>query len=212
MNWIDVFTILAYLSLGAELLCIPVPSVASSYQLTFGQADHAGAAHPPVASSGTTLRRGMRFFGPAALNVAVFLLPLSSALFSVPASSWERWIGASPLLLTVIGCAAVVAGRSLTIWAALDMRRLQSHALGEGGLDQPLQTDGLFQRSRNPGLCGMYLFAGGLLILYPSALFAIGLAHYLWHMHHRVLIEEGVLRQQFAERYAAYCADTPRYL
>ena len=112
----------------------------------------------------------------------------------------------------MIGCLAVVAGRGLTIWSALDMRRLQGHVLGRGGLDQPLQTGGLFKRSRNPGLCGMYLFAGGLLMLYPSALFAIGLVHYLWHMHHRVLIEEGVLREQFADRYTEYCARTPRYI
>ncbi|MEM1187848.1 MAG: methyltransferase [Pseudomonadota bacterium] len=212
MNWLDLFIVLAYLSLAAELLCIPVPSVASSYQLTFGPADEAGAVHHPFTAPATPLRRGLRFFAPAALNVAVFVLPLSSAIFSMPLSIWERWNVAPPLLLTAIGCAAVIAGRGLTIRSALELRRLQSHALGSGGLDQPLQTDGLFQRSRNPGLCGMYLFALGLLMLSPGVLFAAGLVHYLWHMHHRVLIEEGVLHEQFAERYAAYCAKTPRYL
>jgi len=211
VNWIDLFTLCAYLSLVAELLLLPVPSVASSYQLALGERSKANAERASLDQEAPAAR-WLRYFAPAVLNVAIFLLPLASIVLAPDLSRWVRLDLTPPAVLVVAGCLAVVAGRALTIAAALDMRRLQRHALLHGGLDQPLQTQGLFRRSRNPGLCGMYLFAGGLLTLYPNELFVAGLVHYLWHMHNRVLIEESVLQRQFSDRYRAYCARTPRYL
>lgn len=211
MTWLDLFTLGAYLSLVAELLFLPVPSVASSYQLARGEPGYASDDRESR-EHGAHTARWLRYFGPAALNVAVFLLPLVSIVIAPDISLWKRMDLSPPSILVVVGCLAVVGGRALTIAAALDMRRLQNHALLRGGLDQPLQTKGLFKRSRNPGLCGMYLFAGGLLLLYPNELYIMGLVHYLWHMHQRVRIEETVLQRQFSDSYRAYCANTPRYL
>lgn len=58
----------------------------------------------------------------------------------------------------------------------------------------------------------MYAFAFGILLLQPNGWFAIGLIHYLWHMHRKVEIEERFLQNKYGPAYADYLVRTRRYV
>lgn len=200
--WLDLFIVAAYASLLLELVLIPVPSVASAVQLAKSSR---AAQKGPVPVSAL-----LRLYLPVVVNVAVFLLPLLSALTGLLSASATA---VSPdARETLAGAILVILGRLLTVTSALDMRASARQSLARGTLDTPLRTRGLFRYSRNPGLVGMYLFAAGLLLLKPSIWFALGLVHYVWHMHSRVLMEERHLRSVFDTAYLNYAARTRRYV
>lgn len=200
---IDCFIILAYLSLALELWLIPVPSVASALQL-HRRAREGGAGERPLAAT-------LRWYAPVALNIAVFLLPLGAAVAAL-ARPEATQAPAARGIAVFPGVALILAGRGLTVASALALRSRTRPGPAAGALHAPLHATGVFAFSRNPGLLGMYLFAAGLLLLKPSPWFAIGLVHYLWHMHRRVKIEERHLLQRLGDEYAAYAARTRRYV
>ena len=198
---IDLFILAAYGSLLLELLLVPVPSVASAVQL----------AKQSSASDGGGIRRrvgGLLHFLPVALNIAVFLLPFIQALQAL----LEGQSGVLTGPIAICGALLILSGRSLTVASALALRSEAMPRLAQGELHAPLHERGVFRFSRNPGLVGMYLFAAGLLTLKPSLWFALGLAHYVWHMHRKVKIEEGHLEQRLGREYTIYAERTRRYV
>jgi protein-S-isoprenylcysteine O-methyltransferase Ste14 len=201
VSWLDVLVVLGYASLVVELVLLPVPSEASTWQL-----------FRPQTASSDELRRAqslpaalklIAYLAPTALGVALFLLPLAVAL--VPALRAELpwslepagWLAAAGLWLTA-------SGRALTIKTALGLRRQRRR----GGLRQ----HGLFSWSRNPGLVGMYAFYLGNCALCPSLVLLLGLPLYMWNMHRRVRLEESHLQGAHGPVYSDYRQRVPRYL
>lgn len=212
MSFTDAVLLAGYLSLAVELIFFPVPSVASSRQLLSGAkgADSAG----PVLAKARSL--------PLALKMVVLVLPtlLIIGLFLLPPLLvWRP--GLHPFLVPLLepvpgwlpfpGALLVAAGRLLTFASTLALRQSRQQPL-RGELDLPLQTGRLFRRSRNPGLLGMYLFFGGLLLYFPNVVLLAGFAGYLLHMHFRILMEESHLMARYGRAYQRYCRETPRYL
>lgn len=197
------FIIAAYLSLAIELIAIPVPSVASAVQLARNSRRERGG-------SGSVATR-LRYYLPVLVNIAVFLWPLAAAINALLADD-PAGLSMASSAVAVSAALFIVAGRSLTIASALALRAQSRLRLAEGELHAPLRQSGVFALSRNPGLLGMYLFALGLLLLLPSPLFALGLLHYLWHMHRRVKIEEAHLSARLGDDYREYAARTRRYV
>jgi protein-S-isoprenylcysteine O-methyltransferase Ste14 len=198
---IDLFILAAYGSLLLELLLVPVPSVASAVQL----------ARQSRAGGDGGIRRRLRevfHFFPVVLNIAVFLLPFTQALKALLDGQSTTLTGS----IASWGVLLVLSGRFLTVASALALRSQAMPRLTQGELHAPLHERGVFRFSRNPGLVGMYLFAAGLLTLKPSLWFALGLAHYVWHMHRKVTIEEGHLEQRLGREYAIYAGRTRRYV
>jgi protein-S-isoprenylcysteine O-methyltransferase Ste14 len=201
VTWLDAFVLLGYASLIAELVLLPVPSEASTWQLF----------RPRTAADGELLRAQSRpgaaklysYLLPTALGVALFLLPLAAAL--VPglraALPWSVEPGEWCLALGLWLCAV---GRALTIKTAIGLRR-QRH---RGGLRQ----HGLFAWSRNPGLVGMFAFDLGNCALCPSLVLLLGLPLYAWNMHRRVRLEEAHLLAAHGPAYSDYRQRVPRYL
>ena len=197
---IEFLIIAAYASLALELILVPVPSVASARSLA-------------KTTKGAGLQRWFgfaRLYAPVILNLVVFAIPLVQAVLRLVSGAIDRDIS-WPWSMG-IGALLLLGGRALTVVSALAMRRAASLRLLQGSLDVNLKTSGPFARSRNPGLLGMYLFALGILVLQPNAWFALGLIHYLWHMHRKIRIEERFLQGKYGAAYEHYLMQTRRYV
>lgn len=204
MSWLDWYVVTAYASLAAELILLPVPSEASTWQLF--------RPRTRVAGSGCELGRAqslpapsklLGYLLPTAVVILLFLLPLLCAI--VPGMR-ERmpWSITPGQWLLAAGLWLVAAGRALTIKTAIGLRRQRRR----GGLRQ----HGLFSWSRNPGLIGMFAFYLGNCALCPSLVLLLGLPLYAWNMHRRVRMEEAWLLDVHGTAYATYAERVPRYL
>ncbi|MEM6483827.1 MAG: methyltransferase [Pseudomonadota bacterium] len=201
--------VLGYLTLALELWLIPVPSVVSAVALMKSER-----------VQGMGMFYQLRWLLPTLVNITVFAFPLiQSCLVLVATFDGGTSAGANtsglcwpPGIVSLLGLLLIIGGRLLTVLVATAMRSQAPVNLMRGTLELPLRSDGLFQYSRNPGLLGMYLFALGILLLQSSAVFALGLCHYMWHMHRRVLMEEGYLRDRFGTAYTDYLGRTRRYV
>jgi protein-S-isoprenylcysteine O-methyltransferase Ste14 len=150
----------------------------------------------------------------ALLNkVASLLLLLTAVAYPLDARSVD-WFGRIPLLdgpnaqgLGVMAC--TLAGVCI-VWGEASLGRSFRVALPE--IKQPLVTHGVYRFTRNPLALSVDLLALGVLLLTPSwlalASLALNAAGYEW----KIRIEEAYLRQAHGTAYAAYCAQTGRYL
>jgi protein-S-isoprenylcysteine O-methyltransferase Ste14 len=98
---------------------------------------------------------------------------------------------------------AIGLGRGLTFTSVLQLRHAQR-------LGRP--PEGWFRWSRNPGLVGMYLCFGGLVLAAGLPLLWAALPLYVANMHGRVRLEEAHQQAQLGPAWANYAAAVPRYL
>lgn len=209
MSWIDWLVLAAYASYVAEITLFPVPSEASTWQLLAPAPAPAAAASAQRGGQGgrlvTAQRRSLPhklifFLLPTAACVALFLVPLACMLLPELAAALScRRIEA----LALVGVGLIVVGRLVTFAAMLHLRRAQRAGRMPGGL---------FTRSRNPGLVGMFAFYVGLCLVFGSWLLWLGLPLYLLNMHYRVRLEEAHLEAGHGGAFRDYAARVPRYV
>lgn len=206
--FLRLFTLFIYLTFLYELIGIPVPSVASTYQLVFTKDEVFGQPNmlAKVRRWPLPLKMLLLVF-PTGLMVAIYLLPLVQAV----------WPGATgylhPAMMTswqtaVLGIVLSLLGRGVGLTAAWTMHQQESAVDNHFSLE----TKGLFSFTRNPILLGMYLTFAGLWLLYPSWEMGVGFVLLVGNMHFRVLLEEAFLQQQFGQPYEAFVARTRRYI
>lgn len=207
MDPVAIVVLGAYVSLLLELVCFPIPSEASTYQILFEDDErdpHVAGAPLAGARGRTSLGKLLRYLLPTALGVALFAIPPIALLVpELPQGLWPIH-GLETPAARWLGIGLVVAGRAITFLSALQLRR-QKRA-------NNLQARGLFLLSRNPGLVGMYLFYLGNAFLFPCVVLFLGFLPYVLNMHRRVLMEEGHLLGSIGEDYRRYAEQVPRYL
>jgi protein-S-isoprenylcysteine O-methyltransferase Ste14 len=213
--WISLVVALGMLSLLAELLFLHVPSVASVYQLVFTRNSILQFSGRPLPDCllGRVLqwplfKKIVLLALPTALSVITGLLPVYYLLAGFFSVNFSTFCQQSSKFLSVAGMLLLAAGRVLTIYANLIIRKHNRQYSGSF----ELKTTGLFGYSRNPLLLGMYVFYAGMWLLYPTLLFAAGLTIYVLNMHFRVLLEEDFLRHHFGAPFDRYLRKTGRYL
>lgn len=210
---VPIFVLLIYLSLLYEIVGIPVPSVASTYQLLFTsdgayEVDFSGAVLlSQVRAWGWPLKVALLLL-PTMLGVCVYLTPLLLAVWP-PAGRYFHFLYDSFALgwPLIIGGLVALFGRVIGLKAA---QRMQGAP--ETTVDFSLRTDGIFARTRNPILLGMIIPFAGLWLIYPTWEMLIGLLIFVGNMHFRVLLEEDFLLARYGEPYRQFFAKTQRYL
>jgi protein-S-isoprenylcysteine O-methyltransferase Ste14 len=199
MSWTAALVLLAYASLLVELVCFPIPSEASAWQLLL-RTDGARGEQLLQARAKPLPLRLMLYLLPTVLCVLLFLVPVLAVLWPLLLSRWSVPV---PAVVVSAGAVAVIVGRLLTFVSVLQLRARRRHA------GAPL---GLFGWSRNPGLLGMFLFFAGLCALVGVPLLWLGMPVYLGNMHARVRLEESQLVAIGGEAWREYAARVPRYL
>lgn len=214
-TFIAVVVSLGMLSLLAELLWLHVPSVASVFQLVFTRQSILRFSERPLPDCrlkrvmGWALPKKILLLAiPTALSVLTGLLPLYYLLSDLFSAGSSATYHQSAMVPALIGMCLVGAGRALTIFSNLLIRKHNRQYAGSF----ELKTTGVFGKSRNPLLLGMYIFYAGLWLLYPTGLFALGLLIYLVNMHFRVLLEEDFLLHHFGTPFQKYMRNTGRYI
>ena len=198
---------LIYLSLLYELVGIPVPSVASTYQLfnSSGELSNKKSLlakvrrwHPAV--------KFIFLLLPTAVGVIVYLLPLVQSIWP-PFSEWLHFVFLlNHWLIILIGCSFAIIGRAIGLSAATIM-----HRQPEAEPDFSLKTQGPFALTRNPILVGMHITFIGLWLLFPSWEMGIGFILFAANMHIRVQLEEDFLIDRYGADFEAFIGKTKRY-
>jgi protein-S-isoprenylcysteine O-methyltransferase Ste14 len=200
MNVADAAVVFAYVSLCVELVVFPIPSEASTWQLLAAH-DGAGPADDTLVAARRrpTLTKVLVFALPTVVGVAAWLVPGLALL--LPALRDLAHVPTTGTAATAV--AAIVLGRGLTFTSVLQLRAAR-HA-GRA-------PRGLFLRSRNPGLVGMYVCFAGLVLASGLPLLWAVLPLYVANMHGRVRLEEAHLLARLGEAWSRYAAAVPRYL
>ncbi|MCB8961705.1 MAG: hypothetical protein H6651_15405 [Ardenticatenales bacterium] len=206
--FVRLFTLVIYLSLLYELVGIPVPSIASTYQLFFTDDELNGDSLLLRVRRWPMVLKLVGLLLPTAAVVLIYLLPLLQAVWPRLSDGLHGVGPAGSLVLIVPGCLLAALGRFVGLSAAWRLH----HDDGLAANQFDLQTRGLFALSRNPILLGMYFTFVGLWLLYPSLEMGLGFLLFLANMHFRVLLEEDFLRWRFGRRYEQFLAATRRYL
>ncbi|ADE15160.1 S-isoprenylcysteine methyltransferase-like protein [Nitrosococcus halophilus Nc 4] len=196
-----------------ELIFLPVPSEASTYQLLFSR-----QIQEPRLSGALLQAHRMPighklwvFLLPTSLTVIAFFLPLLQIFFPQLKGSLLAIPFFENSLFRGLAIALIIVGSLITLISVLEMRSgMKKHALKQTW--PQLQVEGVFCWSRNPGLVGNYGWFLGLFFYFPSWVMALGFGIYLFNMHRRVLLEESQLAARFGETYRAYQRRVPRYL
>lgn len=206
--------LLAYASLAAELIFLHVPSVASVYQLVFSKKSLVNFNKCPLPSG--KLKAVMQW--PLVVKILLLVVPtficiltgllpiIFIALLFLNKINWHQ-LNNHYIMQNTVGCILIMAGRFLTIYCTLIIRKnnkQQYHSFD-------LKTNDIFSFSRNPLLLGMYLMYAGTWVIFPTFFFALGLIIYLANMHFRILLEEDFLAHQFGEHFINYKQKTRRY-
>lgn len=199
MTAADIVLLAAYASLVVELVVFPIPSEASVVQLVGSHG--AGDAPELAAARARSLpARIVRFLLPTALCIALFLLPLVWVFAPGARAALAPW--SHPDLLWP-GVAVVVLGRYLTFGSVLQLRAAKRRDELPGGV---------FLRSRNPGLVGMFVMYAGLCVAVGGPWLWLGAPLYFANMHARVKLEEANLDARFSSSWREYVRRVPRYL
>jgi len=196
MNTIFWIVLLTYGSLLLELLVFPVPSVASTHELT-GQ-----SRESPLKRLGHGLRAlivGLFFFLPFFLVVIPDLARVSLPITGEPHPG-----------LVLSGLLLIVFGRALSLGTAIVMRRGQK--LFRGTEPGVLITGHVFRFSRNPIVIGLLLMYIGLTLIAPHLLLLLGIPVIAVHLHDKVRREEKHLETVYGGAYREYCKQTRRYV
>jgi protein-S-isoprenylcysteine O-methyltransferase Ste14 len=111
-----------------------------------------------------------------------------------------------------VGCLAIIAGLTLTLWGVRSMRRARTPINPYSAAETVVGT-GAFAISRNPLYVGLDLVLLGF-VLVVNSLWGIGVwAVLLGVMHYGVILpEERYLAGRFGEQYERYRSAVRRYL
>lgn len=180
--------LVGYASILLELTWLAVPSAVSTLRLVQAR---------------TAWRTRLLHTVSVLVAVAGFLLP--GLLCAV--ASWRAtlvWPSLVSALGSALGCALVVTGRALTLWAVAVLR----------GRSPPgaLVRHGPYAYTRNPALIGLETFLCGAVLVVPGPATAAGALAYVVHMHRRLRLEEEFLLAHAGTAYAAYHRCVPRYV
>jgi protein-S-isoprenylcysteine O-methyltransferase Ste14 len=195
---ITVLVVLLFLSLGVELTCFHVPSVANT-QVFF-------KSHVETINMYSKYRNIFYWSKnkkiallviPHFVNMTVFIIPLYYLFSTTPSINF--W--------SVAGFMVALLGRSFTFYSMIYLRKNNS----QNNDDFTLHDKGPFSKMRNPGLTGMLLFFLGLNMIWPSIIMAIALLYYFCYNHFRILIEEDFLKVMYKEKYIQYFKKVNRY-
>lgn len=210
MPAIDVVVLVAYGLMAFELVVLPVPSEASTYQLLGAKRAHSRDGRALAeARTFSMVAKLLRFAAPSAIGVIGLLLPLAHVVDP----------GVGPMLLLLgdapvlpwLACTLIVGGSGFTLVSVVQIRA-QSKCDARANKPRALATQGLFAVSRNPGLVGNYTLYIGFFLYLPAVALAICFAVYVWNMHRRILMEESHLELVFGAHYRQYASQVPRYL
>lgn len=208
-SWISYIILAYYISILIEIMWIPVPSVASTWQLMFPDNDLQAKLDRDSLIWRTQnfnwFKKMILVILPYVIAFLGYTFPLLWLLFP-PLSKWD--ISSMNDWNIIVGVVLMVMGRLVTIGSALGIRKDNS----QKGVDFDLKTEGIFARSRNPIVVGLHLGIIGLNILIPNYLFIIFTCFYFGNIHFKILIEEDFLSQFFQGDYNAYLKKTKRYL
>jgi len=201
-----------YLSLGVELIFFPVPSVASSYNLWSEKEDYSKEmADAKINASDWSLVKKIFFLAmPILIIVLTFILPLLYASGTIEVGNTYDWIGSANILTSILVLSIIFMflGRLLSFYSVMKIRF--NNKQERDSFD--LKSTSIYSKSRNPIQLGMYLFAFGLILLYPKPLFIIGIIFYILYMDYKIKIEEKFLLEKFGESYNKYSSVTKRYI
>lgn len=204
---------IVYLSILYEITILPVPSVASTYQLFF--VNKVDSEVLKYEQNGLLkqvrnipwLSKILLLFVPTAISVVNYCFPISVSLLP---SVWQDIVMIEALqhnIVIVVAVLLMLAGRVLSIKSVLNIREQNTQKSD----DFDLKTIGLFSFSRNPILMGMYMTYWGIFLLVPNWVTLLGFIIYAANMHFRILLEEDFLRLMFGENFNDYLANTRRY-
>lgn len=206
-NWIACTVALYYISLMAEIIWIPVPSVSSTWQLIFPSDD---MEH--ILDKESLLYKFQHFnflekiiwvITPYVISTLGYCYPiLMLILFGLGK------IGIGVTAFSIIGVLCLIIGRLITIYSALTIRKNNSQKNEEF----ELKTKGIFRKSRNPIVLGLHVGVFGMLLIFPSWIFLVLTIVYMLHIHFKIILEEDFLRQFFKDNYELYHSKTKRYL
>jgi len=183
---INILLIIFYVSLLVELIWFSVPSPASTLQL------HKETNEPVF------------WFIISALGFLVFLVPLIYIIcFSFNINNFS--LNSSKLLL-IIGAVLLIIGRLLTFTGGV---QIKNHIKQKKMVVLDL---GIFKFTRHPIAFGLMISVIGLNFILPSFIMIFLSIIFIFNLHRKVLIEEKILLQQFADAYEKYCKKTSRYL
>ena len=201
-----------YLSLGVELIFFPVPSVASSYNLWSEKEDYSKEmADANINTFEWSMLKKIFFLAlPIIIICGTFALPLLYASGMVDVGESYNWIDGSSTSIIILALPFIVMilGRLLSFYSVLNIRN--NNKQEKDSFD--LKNTSIYSKSRNPIQLGMYLFAFGLILLYPAPVFIIGIIFYILYMDYKIKIEEKFLIEKFGEPYKKYTSKTKRYI
>jgi protein-S-isoprenylcysteine O-methyltransferase Ste14 len=204
----EVAFIIGYLSLSVELLFFHVPSVANT-QNFFRKNDNFKTGQNKFITNiqnWSFPKKIVLLAIPAVMVQLYFLLPF---LYFFPSCHDELFlVFKSSNLTDFLGLLCVLSGRLLTFGSMLYLRKENRQTNNSF----TLHTGGIFRYTRNPGLDGMFLFFGGLGLLFPSIWLWLGLIFYIYYMVFRVRIEEAFLQDIFKDEFINYQKQTNRFL
>ncbi len=207
---LTIIIILYFLSIILEITLIPVPSVASTYQLLFPIEETKN-----IITSNSLLYtvqnknlfiKGIIIVIPYILSLLGYCWPL--LLIISHALGWIKPFWNNHIYLIILGVFLLLFGRMITLSSALDIRSNNS----QKGDDFDLKTKGIFKLSRNPIALGLHVGILGMNILFPSWIFLGLTIVYVLNIHFKIILEEDFLKQLFKEKYVQYFHQTKRYL
>jgi protein-S-isoprenylcysteine O-methyltransferase Ste14 len=195
---ITVLVVLLFLSLGVELTCFHVPSVANT-QVFFKSHEETVNMYSKYRNIfyWSKNKKIALLVIPHFVNMTVFIIPLYYLFSTTPSINF--W--------SVAGFMVALLGRSFTFYSMIYLRKNNS----QNNDDFTLHDKGPFSKMRNPGLTGMLLFFLGLNMIWPSIIMAIALLYYFCYNHFRILIEEDFLKVMYKEKYIQYFKKVNRY-
>ena len=200
-----------YLSLVIELVFFKVPSVASSYNLWSKKEDYQDEMERAdiKIAEWSFLKKIVFLALPIVIIFLTFALPILYASGILAVHGNYYWIENADLnkLVWVLPFIIMAIGRGLSFFSVLRIRKNNK----QSGNSFDLKETSIYNKSRNPIQLGMYLFAFGLILLYPTPIFICGIIFYIIYMDYKIRIEEKFLLEKFGDAYSKYTRDTKRY-
>jgi len=201
IGWLRWPVLLTYLIQTILIVGLPVPSPVSSIRLVMNRQ-----------IKSPDRKAGIKAVGLAAMAagaLAAALVPLSVCLHSPLCGSLTVFRIPSANSTALIAAGSMVAGNTLTVWAAVSLRR--ESAFDPGGESDRLLTRGIYGMIRHPIVAGMGLIYLGLFLVVPSPWVLAGLLLYIGNQLLRVNREERLLANRFGQEYIRYSRCVGRF-
>jgi protein-S-isoprenylcysteine O-methyltransferase Ste14 len=146
---------------------------------------------------------------PLVLALSFVLIIITALPLQLPATisnylikiTWIKYIG---ILLCYIGLIIFLA-------ALISFGKAWRIGIDETSANE-LVTTGIFKYSRNPIFLFMDLYFIGVMLIYPTILFALLAICTIIGIHLQILREENFLLNKFGNKYIAYKKQTRRYI